>query len=56
MEEQPFTRSQSGTTIPEGVSQVRVRAHDLVYGFGGQEAVVDLEAGSGKNFEVKRQG
>lgn len=55
VEEQPFTRSQSGITIPEGVTQVRVRAHDLVAGFGGQEVVVDLEAESGEGFEVERQ-
>ena len=52
--EQPFTRSQSGIAIPEGVTEVRVRAHDLVDGFGGQEVVVDLTAGSGPNFEVER--
>ncbi|MFN2228049.1 MAG: hypothetical protein ACK2UY_17130 [Anaerolineae bacterium] len=55
VDEQPFTRSQGGITIPQGVSQVRVRAHDLVDGWGGQEVVVDLEAGSGENFEVERQ-
>jgi hypothetical protein len=52
--EQPFTRSQSGIIIPEGVSQVRVRAHDLVDGFGGQEILVDLEKESGPGFEVDR--
>jgi hypothetical protein len=52
--EQPFTRSQSGIEIPEGVTKVRVRAHDLVDGFGGQEVVVDLTAESGPNFEVVR--
>lgn len=51
VEEQPFTRSQSGIVIPQGVTQVRVRAHDLVDGFGGQEVVVDLEAESGENLE-----
>jgi hypothetical protein len=50
--EQPFTRSQSGIEIPEGVTEVHVRAHDLVHGFGGQEVVVDLMAESGPNFEV----
>ena len=55
VEEQPFTRSQSGITIPEGMTHVRVRAHDLVAGFGGQEVVVDLEAKSGEGFEVEKQ-
>jgi hypothetical protein len=54
VEEQPFTRSQSGISIPEGVTKVRVRAHDLVDGFGGREVVVDLATESGSNYEVDR--
>jgi hypothetical protein len=50
--EKPFTRSQSGIIIPEGISQVTVRAHDLVDGFGGQEVIVFLDQASGLNFEV----
>jgi len=52
--EQPFTRSQSRIVIPEGVTQVRVRAHDLVDGYGGREVVVDLTRSSGQDFEVQR--
>lgn len=52
--EQPFTRSQSGIIIPEGISQVIVRAHDLVDGFGGQEITVDLSTPSGPGYEVER--
>jgi len=52
--EQPFTRSQGGIIIPEGVAEVRVRAHDLVDGFGGQEVVVDLTVDAGPNYEVVR--
>lgn len=51
--EQPFTRSQSNLTIPDEVTQVTVRAHDLVDGFGGKEVTVDLTAESGPNFEVE---
>lgn len=51
--EQPFTRSQSGIAIPPGVSMVRVRAHDLVDGYGGREVVVDLTVQSGEGFEVE---
>ncbi|MGJ8571005.1 MAG: hypothetical protein ACSHXI_09950 [Hoeflea sp.] len=40
--EQPFTRSQSGIAIPEGVSPISIRAHDKVHGWGGAELVVDL--------------
>jgi hypothetical protein len=54
--EQPFTRSQSGIQIPEDVNQVRVRAHDIVDGFGGNEVIVDLDQSEGPGFEVVRQG
>jgi hypothetical protein len=54
VDEQPFTRSQSGISVPEGDTQVRVRAHDLVDGFGGREVVVDLTVASGEGFEVVR--
>jgi len=53
-EEQPFTRSQSGILIPEGITKVQVRAHDLVDGFGGEVVVVDLTLASGPSFEVIR--
>ena len=52
--EQPFTRSQSGLTIPEDVTTVTVRAHDLVDGFGGQQVIVDLTTTGGTNYEVQR--
>jgi hypothetical protein len=55
-DEQPFTRSQGGIVIPEGVSKVQVRAHDLVDGFGGHEVLVDLAQDSGPGFEVQRSG
>ena len=55
VDEQPFTRSQSGIVIPEGVTRVRVRAHDIVDGFGGQEVWVDLTESSGPNFEVEQE-
>jgi hypothetical protein len=41
--------------IPEGVTEVRVRAHDIVDGYGGKEVVVDLTKSSGPNFEVERE-
>jgi len=53
VEEQPFTRSQSGVVVREDVTQVRVRAHDIVDGFGGKEVVVDLTEESGPDFEVE---
>jgi len=50
--EQPFTRSQSGLILPEGVNQVTVRAHDLVDGYGGQEITLDLTQSSGEGYQV----
>lgn len=52
--EQPFTRSQSGIMIPEGITQVSVRAHDIVDGFGGREVVVNLTVPADTGFEVER--
>ena len=37
VEEQPFTRSLSGVSVPEGVSEVILRAQDSVHGYGGKE-------------------
>ncbi|KAA3645632.1 MAG: hypothetical protein DWQ07_11875 [Chloroflexi bacterium] len=51
--EQPFTRSQGNIVIPEGITEVTVRAHDIVHGFGGQEVLVDLTVANGGNFEVE---
>ena len=52
--EQPFTRSQGGIQIPDGVIQVRVRAHDILDGFGGREVMVDLTEKTGPDFKVER--
>ena len=53
--EQPVTRSQSGIVIPPDVTEVTVRAHDLVDGWGGHEVVVELARNVGVMFEVQRQ-
>lgn len=52
--EQPFTRSQSGIVLEAGVTGVRVRAHDLVDGYGGREVIVDLTQAQGPDFVVER--
>lgn len=41
--EQPFTRSQSGIKIPENVAAVIVKAACTVHGFGGNELIVKLK-------------
>lgn len=38
--EQPFTRSLTGVSIPADVNEVTVRARDSVHGYGGAETSV----------------
>ncbi len=40
--EQPFTRSLGGVEIVQGVTEVTLRAHDSVHGYGGKEVTVKL--------------
>ena len=54
VEEQPFTRSQGRLKIPESMTTVSVRAHDIVDGFGGKEIIVDLTKDSGPGYTVTR--
>ena len=42
VDEQPFTRSLGGVRIPGEFTWVRVRAHDLVHGFGGREVTLSV--------------
>jgi len=50
--EQPFTRSQSGVSIPATLAVVSVRAKCNVHGFGGREITVDLNRLKGDGYEV----
>lgn len=43
--EQPFTRTQTGVEIPDGVTSVVVEGRDLENGYGGGTQTVDLPAG-----------
>lgn len=40
--EQPFTRSQSGIEIPEGVTEVTVEGRDQISGWGGETMAYQL--------------
>ncbi len=42
--EQPFTRSLTGVSIPPSLKKVKIRARDSVHGYGGKEAIVELES------------
>jgi hypothetical protein len=40
VDEQPFTRSLSDVIIPASITEVSVRTHDLVHGYGGETVTV----------------
>ncbi len=40
--EQPFTRTQPGLEIPEGVTRITVEGRDLVNGYGGGTLWIDI--------------
>jgi len=42
VDEQPFTRSLGGVNIPAQTLKIRVRAGDLVHGYGGKEVILEL--------------
>ncbi|MEM7405263.1 MAG: hypothetical protein AAF458_08200 [Pseudomonadota bacterium] len=52
--EQPFTRSLSGISIPASASVVFVEAHDSVHGWSPDRIRVDLNVARGERFEVRR--
>ena len=52
--EQPFTRSQSGIRIPDGLTTVIVRARCTQHGFGEQTVLVDFTA-EGELYDVRPQ-
>lgn len=41
-DEQPFTRSLQNVRLPRGTTEVEVRAHDKVHGYGGQTVTVSI--------------
>ena len=43
VEEQPFTRSLSGVSIPAGVTSVTVESRDSVHGWGGATTTINLQ-------------
>lgn len=42
VDEQPFTRSLSGVSIPAGITSVTIEAHDSVHGWGGPSVTVNI--------------
>jgi len=41
--EQPFSRSLLGVSIPASIKKVKIRARDLVHGYGGEEVMIEME-------------
>jgi hypothetical protein len=52
--EQPFTRSQSGVKVPDGLTRVLVQAKCNVHGFGGSAILVDLSKPQGDGYTVQK--
>ena len=52
--EQPFTRSLSGITIPVEVNTVFVEAHDKVHGWNKERLEVNLQQAQGERYRVRR--
>lgn len=42
VDEQPFTRALGAVAVPDGVSEVTIRAHDSVHGDGGKTLTVKV--------------
>jgi len=40
---EPFTRSMSNIKLPKNTTEVIVRAHDLIHGYGGKEVRVTIK-------------
>ena len=53
--EQPFTRSEGGITIPKDTHIVYVEAHDNEHGWSPQRVRVDLRQAKGERFTVQRK-
>ena len=51
--EQPFTRRLSGVKIPDELTEVIVRAHDSVHGYGDKRIRIDLTTGETTKFDYE---
>jgi hypothetical protein len=54
--EQPFTRSLSGVTIPSSVKAVVVRAKCTRHGFEGTQVRIALDEADGEDYRIRRAG
>jgi hypothetical protein len=54
VEEQPFTRSQSGIAIPSGLEVIFVEARDTVHGWSPDRLEVRLDRDAGPRYRIER--
>ena len=54
-DEQPFTRSVGGVTVPEGVTIVYIEAHDMVHGWTPNRLTVDLSKANNGRLRVQSE-
>jgi hypothetical protein len=52
VEEQPFTRRQSGIAIPSGTTVIYIEAHDTVHGWSTDRLEVDLGQPEGPRHRI----
>lgn len=55
VDEQPFTRGQSGIRIPADTPHVYIEAHDTVHGWSAERLAVDLARPEGTRYRISRQ-
>ena len=55
VDEQPFTRSQSGIPLPAGTKIIFVEARDTVHGWSKDRIRVDLKKAHGDRYEVHKR-
>lgn len=51
--EQPFTRSESGFYIPDKIKTIFVEAHDLKHGWSAQKVKIDMGKLSGDKYQIQ---
>ena len=51
--EQPFTRSLSNVSIPDGTKTIYVEAHDKVHGWSKQRVKIDLAKPKGERYLIR---
>ncbi len=51
--EQPFTRSLTNVSIPKGVQNIYIEAHDKTHGWSKQRVKIDLKKLKGDRYQIR---